>query len=118
MQVAVFPPSTVVAVITAEPYPVAVSFPFSAATTEAFELSHKTLVSVAFAGVIVAVRISVSSTCSEISDLFSEMPLTCTVFGFHLQYTFKSLESGASNSEFAVKGVCQVSLSQYQPSKS
>lgn len=64
------------------------------ATAEAFELFHKTLVSVAFAGVIVAVRISVSSMRRETSDLFSEIPLTRTVFGFHLQYTFISLERG------------------------
>ena len=102
----------------AEPTRNAVILPPVTVAIVAFELSHKTLVSVAFAGVIVAVRISVSSTCSETSDLFSEMPLTCTVFGFHLQYTFISLERGASKSEFAVKGVCQVSLSQYQPSKS
>ena len=59
-QVAVLPPSAVVTVIAAEPYPVAVSFPFSTATTAAFELCHITPVSVAFCGTTEAVSVLLS----------------------------------------------------------
>lgn len=78
--VAVFPPSSVVAVMTAVPTFTADTFPLeSTVATLELELVHVTFLFVAFDGVTVAVNLSVPPISKDSDVLFNETPVTAIV---------------------------------------
>jgi hypothetical protein len=81
LQVAVFPPSTVVTVIVADPAATAVTLPLvDTVATLVLPLRHVTFWLLAFDGVIVASRVSVPPT-RMLVDVFKETPVTATPEG-------------------------------------
>ena len=72
-------PLEVVTVTVAVPSPTAVILPFSTVATDGSDELHITDLSVAFAGITVAVSVALSPTVSESSVLFSVTPVTSTV---------------------------------------
>lgn len=79
VQLAVLPPSTVVAVMVAVPVPVAVTFPF-ASTMATFSLLdfHVTFLFVAFVGLNVTVSLDTPLYWSDSAVLLSVIPVTET----------------------------------------
>jgi len=85
-QAAVLPPSTVVAVITADPAATAVTTPFDTVALEVSLLLHVTFLFVALEGAIAAVRVSVPpGTIRLVDDLFRVTPLTATLLTVTVQ---------------------------------
>jgi hypothetical protein len=78
-QVAVFFPSSVVAVITALPVALPVITPFVTDTVLAALLAQVTLWLVASAGITVALSVSIAPTYSVVLVLFSVTPVTATL---------------------------------------
>ena len=66
----------------ARPTPTAVTVPLLTVATEAFELAQVTVLSVAFEGFTVAVRLAVPSTASVSVVWFSVTSVTATTCGF------------------------------------
>lgn len=83
---AVFPPSSVVAIITEVPTLIADTFPFeSTIATLLSELDHDTFLLVAFEGIIVGVSFSVPPIVNVKNALFSDIPVTKTGFTVTVQ---------------------------------
>ena len=68
-----------VAVIVAVPAPFAVTTPPYTVATLPFEVDHTTVLSVAFDGFTVAIRVRFSPTSIDAEVVFSEIPVTGTV---------------------------------------
>ena len=81
-QLAVLPPSFVVAVMVADPALTPVTAPFGdTVAIEALLLLHVTSLFVALAGVMAGVRVSVAPTARVVEVLFSDTPVTAMAVG-------------------------------------
>ena len=82
-QLAVFPPSSVVAVIFTAPGALAVTLPsFVTVATVALLLVHETVLLVAFSGETVAISVSASFTSKNSEFLLNDNPATAITGGF------------------------------------